>query len=435
MSGNHHGHIFSWGNTHSSDSFCISNRSNGDTPFLPIGNCLSYGDSCLLDRGTLLKLTNRNLILFFDQEKGIIEIESGITLDQLLRFIVPRGWFLPVTPGTKFVTIGGAIANDVHGKNHHTDGNFGHHLLEITIRRSAEGTLKCSPTVHSSLFSATIGGLGLTGVILQAKIKLHRICSSLIDVEEIKFNSLNEYFKIDEEAHRWKYTVAWVDTSSQNIRGIYLRGNHCTQGALIPHIAPKFDLKFFLPSITLNNFTLKLLSKLYFLKNIRKISKKSIHYDSFFYPLDFIQNWNRAYGHRGFYQFQCVLPKATASNALDQIFHLCRKNGQYSFLSVLKTFGHAPALGMLSFPCEGVTLCLDFANNGIKTRAHFKELHTLIKKFNGKLYPAKDGLMCADDFIASYPHYEKFQIYCDPDIASSFSRRVHLWPRGKTNNE
>jgi FAD/FMN-containing dehydrogenase len=400
-----------------------------DKPVLPYGLGRSYGDSCLNEGGILLDTSALSHFIAFDKQKGLLRCEAGVSLDECLKLIVPAGWFLPVTPGTKYVSVAGAIANDVHGKNHHQGGTFGCHLTQFELLRSDGQRLLCSPTENVEFFRATIGGLGLTGLILWAEFRLKAIKSAYIDSERIKFSNLDEFFAISERSHQdYEYIVAWVDclAKGENLgRGWLVRGNHA-EGDYPLKLHQSFPLAvpFELPKFVLNRLTMKAFN--FFVYNLYQMPKKVrkvIHYEPFFYPLDMIGNWNRIYGKRGFMQYQFVLPDDPDHRIIRQIITRIAEFGQ-GFLNVFKEFGSMPSPGMLSFPRQGVTLALDFPNNGAPTLRLLEELDELVRQANGVLYPAKDGRMSAADFQRFYPQWEAFSHYVDPHFSSSFWRRV-----------
>lgn len=397
---------------------------------LPYAWGRSYGDSCLNDGGILLDTTALSRFMAFDEEKGLLRCEAGVTLDACLRLIVPRGWFLPVTPGTKYVSVAGAIANDIHGKNHYKEGTFGCHVTRFELLRSNGERFICSPSENIDLFCATIGGLGLTGLILWAEFQLKPIKNAYIDMERIKFSSLDEFFAISRASHDdYEYTVAWLDCLTQGKqfgRGWIARGNHAQgEHSLQVHKEPLLMVPFNLPSFALNRLTMKILNNfMYHIYQVPKNVKKAVHYEPFFYPLDMIKNWNRIYGAPGFMQYQFVLPPNDDNHRiLRQIIQRIADSGQ-TFLNVFKEFGNRRSPGTLSFPREGVTLALDFPNNGTRTLQLLTELDHLVREANGVLYPAKDGRMSAPDFQRFYPQWEAFAAHVDPHFSSSFWRRV-----------
>lgn len=396
---------------------------------LPRGLGRSYGDSCLNDSGILIGSQQLNHFIDFSRSSGVLRCESGVSFDEILKLVVPEGWFLPVTPGTKFVTVGGAIANDVHGKNHHKAGNFGHHVIQFEILKSTGERIICSREQNSDLFYATIGGLGLTGFITWAEFRLTKIPSTWIAQEQIQFQSLDEFFKINEASEKnYEYTVAWVDcvSSSNDIRGIYLRGNFASVKDFRLHKSGGFKtIPFFFPSWVLNKFSIKAFNALYYRKNLTKVKTDIVHYDRFFYPLDSIHQWNKIYGKNGFLQYQFVIPyKGTNWQTVSKIFDIIKSSEMGSFLAVLKTFGPIESEGMLSFPQEGLTLALDFPNYGDKLFKVLDECDEIVKKAGGRVYPAKDARMSAPSFAAFYPRTTEFKKFVDPAFSSSFWRRV-----------
>ena len=397
---------------------------------LPYGLGRSYGDSCINDGGALIHTCYLDHFIAFDPTSGVLSCEAGVTLAEILEVTLPRGWFLPVTPGTKFVTVGGAIANDVHGKNHHQDGTFGHAIRVLELVRSDGNTILCSPTQHPSLFRATIGGLGLTGLITRAEIQLSPVAGPLILEEKIKFGNLDEFFSLSHEsASTHQYVVSWIDCLAKGPRlgrGIFIRGNHAPKD-YEPTFKAKgkhLNIPFYFPSWALGPWSIRTFNELYFHRQLRKIAKSTAHYDPFFYPLDTVHHWNRIYGHRGFYQYQCVIPGLSGKHAIRQILTAISKAGMGSFLAVLKMFGPKPSLGMLSFPREGVTLALDFPNTGPAVLSLFDRLDKIVLDHCGALYPAKDARMTGDTFRAGYPEWQTFSEYVDPSFSSSFWRRV-----------
>lgn len=396
---------------------------------LVIGNLRSYGDVCLNQSGHVIDSKVFDNLLSFDDKNKILTAESGITFDELLKFLVPRGYFLPVTPGTRFVTLGGAVANDVHGKNHHVAGNFGNHIEWLDLERSDGSKWRCSRSENPELFHATIGGMGLTGFIRRVAFKVISVQSSQIDAETIKFKSLSEFFAINEESKHFPYTVAWVDCiSNANGKakgcGLYFRGGHSEHGELKVHGAPKLSVPVQMPSFALNPLTMRLFNFAYYNQTQAPLKKSTQTYQQFFYPLDGINHWNRGYGSKGFYQFQFVLPFSAGVKAFEPIFDAITLSGQGSFLAVLKTFGSIPTEGMMSFPMEGITLALDFQNKGQDTLRLLQRLESMVVEAGGRLYPAKDAMMAPETFLKTYPYLSEFLRYKDPNITSDFFQRV-----------
>jgi len=401
---------------------------------LPYGQGRSYGDCCLNDLGQIISTEYLDHFINFNTKTGILKCESGVTLAQILDLIVPQNWFLPVTPGTRFVTVGGAIANDVHGKNHHLAGTFGCHLIRFELIRSDHSRIICSETENSELFRASIGGLGLTGLVSWAEIQLKPITSAYIEQQSIKYTSLDEFLSLSEDSDKdWEYTVAWLDCftsksshsdTSNDIKGIFFRGRHGEKPlAAVEQKQSNLVFPFYAPSFTLNRFTIKTFNALYYAKQTNKSKSDIIHYQPFFYPLDGIRDWYKLYGKQGFFQFQCVIPINNIA-ALNELLTRISLSGQGSFLSVLKLFGSVTSPGMLSFPRKGITLALDFANKGSSTMNLLSELESIVVNANGAIYPAKDALMHAQNYQKFYPGWEDFSDYIDPAFSSSFWRRV-----------
>jgi FAD/FMN-containing dehydrogenase len=400
-------------------------RSNA--PLLAYGLGRSYGDSCLNDGGALMDMRGLDRFLHFDVEAGTMVCEAGVSLGEILLTAVPRGWFLPVTPGTKFVTLAGAIANDVHGKNHHVGGTIGCHVEQFELVRSDGHPMVCSRTENPEMFAATIGGLGVTGIILWAEIRLKKISSARIAMDTIPFSSFEDFIKLssDDEGAKYEYTVGWVDClSGRKTRGIFMRGNHAAEGGLTPHQEKiKLSVPFMLPGLTLNPLTIWAFNNLYYAMGRAKSGPAQVHYDPFFYPLDKVNNWNRIYGKNGFTQYQCVVPESEIA-AFQEILERIARGGQGSFLGVIKKFGSVKSPGMMSFPRPGLTLALDFPFRGERTLKLFAELDEVVLAARGALYPAKDPRMSQRMFRASYPRFEEFRKYVDPALSSSFWRRI-----------
>jgi FAD/FMN-containing dehydrogenase len=397
------------------------------TSVLPYGNGRSYGDSCLNVGAGLIPTRALDRFIALDAASGIVTCEAGILLDEMFRVIMPAGWFVPVTPGTRFVTLGGAIANDVHGKNHHAVGTIGRHLVRFELLRSDGQRLICSPTHNPDWFSATIGGLGLTGVITWAQLQLRPIAGPHMSVESIRFANLDEFLQLQSESDRdFEYTVAWVDclgTGSQLGRGWLERANHATAPAPVQHAQSRgLNVPFAPPFSLVNAASLRLFNTLYYHRPRARHSDR--WFESFFYPLDSIGNWNRLYGPRGLYQYQCVIPDAAGREGTAALLEAIARSGQGSFLAVLKAFGALESPGMLSFPRKGITLALDFPNRGQSLEQLFVELDAIVRATGGRLYPAKDGRMPPELFREGFPRWREFTQFIDPRCSSSFWRRV-----------
>ncbi len=390
----------------------------------------SYGDVCLNEGGTLLDTAQLNSLIEFDPLSGRVHCEAGVTIAELLRVFVPRGWFVPVTPGTKFVTVAGAVANDIHGKNHHRSGTFGSHVESLELLRSSGERLVCSADENRELFCATIGGLGLTGLILSVRLRLKPVAGPWIHAETIPFGCLEEFLDLSRQSDAdWEYTVAWVDCVSSGRRagrGIFLRGNHTNESgaSALLDVSPKLNLFFDAPDFCVNPFTVRLFNEIYYRAHCRKKPQR-VHYDPFFYPLDGIGQWNRLYGRRGFLQYQFVISEGRTP-VMHAIFDRITRSAQGSFLAVLKHFGSRPSPGMMSFPQPGLTLALDFPNRGESILKLLDALDEMVLEAGGRVYPAKDARMPARHFQSFFPQWQAFSKWIDPSFSSSFWRRVSV---------
>jgi FAD/FMN-containing dehydrogenase len=341
---------------------------------------------------------------------------------------VPRGWFLPTTPGTKFVTVGGAIANDVHGKNHHVAGTFGCHVPSFELVRSDGSRYTCSASENPEWYRATIGGLGLTGLITWAEVQLRPIVSRHIDYEGIKFVGMDEFLALSQAASGTEYTVSWIDCVAQGrnfARGIFMKGSHATVPSELsisskPHLRVPIEM----PSGLLNRLTVGAFNSLYYHRQLQTRKTCVMDYEPFFYPLDSVLRWNRIYGREGLLQFQCVLPQDARNVGILEILRAITKSGLASFLAVIKVFGSVQSPGLLSFPRPGITLALDFP---VGREASFELLHRLgsiTLDYGGRIYPAKDALMTPHQFQTFYPQWEQFAQFIDPAFSSAFWQRV-----------
>lgn len=393
---------------------------------LAFGMGRSYGDSCLNPGGVLWNTTLLDRFIHFNRTSGTLICESGVLLRDIQKLATESGWMLAVTPGSQMVTVGGAIANDVHGKNHHRMGNFGEHITSLELVRTDGQIIQCSPNENMDFFWATIGGLGLTGIITRVHIQLRKINSVYLDTESIPYGNLNEFIELSSESEAdWEYTVSWIDClSKKNARGIFMRANHSNHFEPPPPSPKERSIPFVPPISTINRFSLPILNNTYFHLNRLKSGQRKAHYQPFFYPLDGLQHWNRMYGPKGFYQYQSVIPKEVSKEATQAMLDQVRQSGEGSFLAVLKTFGDRESKGMLSFPRPGVTLAIDFPNNGIATEKLFNLLDAIVSEAGGRLYPAKDTRMPKILFESGYPQLQEFSSYRDPGISSALSRRL-----------
>lgn len=399
-------------------------REHGGT--LPYGNGRSYGDSCLAASGRVLHLRMLDRFIRVDWQQGIMLAEAGITLAEILAVAIPRGWFLSVTPGTQYVTLGGAIANDVHGKNHHVRGTFGNHVLRLGLQRHDQGLLTCSPTDNAELFAATLGGLGLTGVIAWAEIRLMPIQSSQIDSTRVRFGSLAEFFALSAELDcNHEYSVAWIDCLARGRhagRGVFTVGDHACHGRREVAGRPRRRVPP-TPVSLVNPLSLRVFNEVYWRLHSARRTRQRVDHEPFLYPLDRLLHWNRIYGRKGFQQYQCVIPEAVAEVALGELLGAIATSGQGSFLAVLKRCGAIASPGLLSFPLPGTSLALDFPHRA-ELETLFTRLDAIVREAGGRLYPAKDAHMSASDFRRAYPAWEQVEALRDPALNSRFWKRV-----------
>ena len=415
------------------DRYALSEDS-WSSPTLAVGMSRSYGDVALVSDGLAISTAGLNKFISFDLETGILECEPGVLLREIQATFVKRGWMLPVTPGTSFVTIGGAIANDVHGKDHHFAGTFGDHVISLELATSSGERYLCSREENQGLFRATIGGLGLTGFIVSAKIQLKRVAGPYFDAEAITFGTLEEFFSISEQTEKenWEASVAWFDCSTPKAgRGSFTRGNASRREYRPAKDDAKLDLNsrsinfpVTPPFSLINKLTLDAFNHAYFQLQRVIAGKSEMHYKDFYYPLDGVTNWNRIYGPRGFYQYQSVVPMDTASAATKEMLNAIRRSGEGSFLGVIKTFADKEPAGLLSFAKHGVTLALDFPNRGESTKRLFKILDNIVRDAGGRLNPSKDARMSREMFQEGFPQLKNFLKYRDPGFSSDFAKRL-----------
>jgi FAD/FMN-containing dehydrogenase len=404
---------------------------------LPFGCGRSYGDVALNPRGTLIDCRDLDRFISFDRQAGILRCEAGVTIADIIALLArPRPgetrWFLPVMPGTRFVTVAGAIANDVHGKNHHRLGTFGRHVLAMEIARTDGMQQTCSPTENSGLYAATIGGLGLTGIILSATLQLRQVSGTALDAEEVRFDNLDEFFALSEQSDAaWEYTAAWVEcrASGQQLgRGIFSRANHADGiDAPAPPRSPRVDVPVTPPFSLVNSASVRCFNALYWRKPLaRRRAHAARGCGPVLFPLDAIGGWNRLYGPHGFYQLQCVVPAPAMRSIIAEMIKMVAASREGSAFAVLKTFGDVPSPGLLSFPMPGATLTLDFANRGATTLELLGRLTGLAGDAGGRLYPAKDSVMTAEAFRRGFPRADEFRPFIDPGLGSALARRVGL---------
>lgn len=375
---------------------------------IPYGNGRSYGDSALSKN--IVQVKPHNYFLGFDESSQTLHIQAGVLLSEILDVFVPKGYFLKITPGTKLITVGGAIASDVHGKNHHVEGCFSE-CVEMFLLMLPDGEIvSCSKQENAELFRATCGGMGLTGVILEAKITLKKINSKNINQITIKTKNLNETFEAFEQYKDKPYSVAWVDCLAKGDalgRCLLMVGEFSDDGNLDYVSKEKLNIPFNFPSFSLNSLSVKIFNFLYYGKVRSNVSSQKVSIDQFFYPLDAMKNWNRIYGKNGFTQYQFILPKVESYKGLEEMLKLIADSGKGSFLAVLKLYGKAND-NYLSFPMEGYSLALDFkVEEGLFDL--FDKLDEVVLKYEGRIYLAKDARVSQTVFEKGYPEIDKFR--------------------------
>jgi FAD/FMN-containing dehydrogenase len=368
----------------------------------------SYGDSA--NSSSVLQTDYLDHFIEFNESTGVLTCEAGVSIREILELIVPKGWFVPVTPGSSFVTIGGAIASDVHGKNHHLSGTFSEHLLSFDLLLGTGEVVRVTKNSYPDLFRATCGGMGLTGMILSASIQLKPIKSSQIHQTTIKVSCLESVCEQFEANHASTYSVAWIDclASGKRLgRSLLMLGEHLQDGNLKVAKKKSLNMPIDMPSSILNHYSIKAFNSLYYHKIFSKTKTELVSFEPYFYPLDAIGKWNRLYGKAGFVQYQFVLPKAVGVKGLRQILEVIVKSGKGSFLAVLKAFGKANE-NFLSFPIEGYTFALDFKMSG-ETVQLIKLLDSMVVERGGRIYLTKDALMSETSFKRTYPQWEQFE--------------------------
>ena len=436
---NHKENLSGWGNNINVNSNIYLPKNNDDiTNLYKKGIALnsitrglgrSYGDSSL--DNSIISLKNYEKYIKFDNELGTLECSSNYSLNEILKLIVKKGWFFNVTPGSKFITIGGAIASDVHGKNHHLDGSFCDYIFSFKIITSQGVLYNCSKEENLELFQASCGGMGLTGIIVSAKIKLLKIKSKIINTEIIKTKNLEQTIKSFKKFNANKYIVAWIDALAKNEhmgRSIIFIGNHSDEGDLNFFEKIKFSIPKIFPGFLLNRYIIKAFNKFYYFihKNNKKI-KQSLN--NFFYPLDAIGSWNNLYGKEGFIQIQILITEKNFEEVICKTLEFFQKKKQFSFLTTLKELGIGNE-NYLSFPSKGYTLTLDLKmNSNLKTI--YEEFELLLAQYKTKVYLTKDSFMSKKYFEDTYKKLNKFKEiknkYDPLNVIKSFqSRRLGL---------
>jgi decaprenylphospho-beta-D-ribofuranose 2-oxidase len=413
---------------------------DGDQPhYISRGLGRSYGDAALNAESGVISHVRLNRFLSFDPKTAILECEAGVSFAEIGDVFLPRGYFAPVTPGTKFVTIGGAIAADVHGKNHHRDGTIAGFVVDMTLLLPSGAVMVCSPTVQERVFWATVGGMGLTGIILSARLQLRRVESAYILVDYEKSadldGALRAFADTDES---YQYSMAWMDCLARGRslgRSVLMRGNHAPAARVVrdrqPLTPPRkrvLGIPFAPPFGVLNRLTVGPFNAVYYRQH-RDRTNQLVNVDSFFYPLDSIHHWNRLYGKRGFVQYQVAFPLEGGREALIALLERFVASGRTSFLTVLKRFGPGNA-GLLSFPFEGYTLTLDLPVTDDLPN-FVRGLDELIVQRGGRVYLAKDALLAPETFAVMYPRLGEFlevKRSLDPlsKLSSTLARRLGM---------
>ncbi len=409
-------------------------------PVLAHGLGRSYGDVALVRDGRVVLTRRLDRMLDFDPETGWLWCEAGVSIEDLIRVFLPRGWFPPVVPGTQFVTLGGAIANDIHGKNHHVDGTFCDHVRRFELLTASGEIVRCEP--GSPLFDATVGGLGLTGLILSVELKLCPVAGPWVETESVRVENLDHFFEVSAGSVDFSHTVSWIDcvTSGRSLgRGIFMRGRHAPAGVdptpgllgrVSDLVSPFLDVPLDGPPWLMNGLTMRAFNEAYFRKQRKGETRAVTNFQPFFFPLDFVGNWNRIYGSRGFLQYQLVVPHDPEHRAIRTVLEEITRARMASFLAVIKEFGETDH-GGLSFPRPGVTLALDFANHGAPLLELLDRLDAVVAEAGGRVYLGKDARLPIERFRQMYPGWGDWKAVRDehdPDrvFQSELGRRLGL---------
>lgn len=438
--------IAGWGNYPMSDSYVFQPSGESDLKkvlnklkVIPRGLGRSYGDQAVNDAKHVAVCTKMNHFIAWDEAQGLLECEAGVSLEEIITYFAPKGWLPMICPGTKFVTIGGAIANDIHGKAHHIDGSFVNCVISFKIMLADGSTVEASRTENSDLFWANFGGLGLLGVIISAKIKLRKIETTYFKQKSIVIKNLDEMLEaLDKYDHEYNYSVAWIDALAKGKKlgsGVLTLGNaakldelpeNLKKEPLKIHPKGKLSVPMFMPNFTLNGFTVKILNRL--IAFVQNSPKNFVHYEKFFFPLDAINNWNRGYGKRGFIQYQFVIPEENGRDNVAKILEMIADSGCTPFLNVFKRMGDGQ--GILSFPFKGYTLAIDFPVTK-NLKAFTKKLDAKVLEAGGRLYLGKDAMLDEQMFKSMYPQHKEWMAIkakYDPSnvFTSNISRRLGL---------
>ena len=425
-------HYSSWGNRGSSPHYASipANMSQASINYEQDSNIVyglgrSYGDVCLNANHGLIDSRYLDRLVDYNETDLLITCQAGVILKNLITFLDNKNKFVQVSPGTANVTVGGMVANDIHGKNHHRVGSFGNHIYSLTLLKGDGSIVECSDTNNRDLFAATIGGLGLTGMILTVTLNLKTVNNNCIAVKSIKTKNIEHMLGLfDKTDDEYEYTVAWLDMQSNPQRGIFSCGNHAEGDVDCGSSVKAKTIPVNAPNWLLNSVSSRLFNQLYYIKG--KAHEYAVtSYQSFFYPLDNVEYWNRLYGRRGFYQYQFVVPYERFSSVYAEILKLIKKFSQPTYLAVLKKFGEIKSVGMLSFPRAGYTLAMDFPDKGESSLKMFASFDQVVIDAGGAVYPAKDGRMSRDIFVRSFPRVNEFIKYKDEKFCSDFWRRVN----------
>ena len=395
----------------------------GDSAVLAHGLGRSYGDAALLDGGRVILTRRLDKMLAFDAATGWVRVEAGVTVGDLIETFLPRGFFVPVVPGTQQVTVGGAIANDIHGKNHHSDGTFGDHIRRVELLTASGEVVVCDAEHEPDLFWATVGGLGLTGIILSAELRLAPVAGPWIEVESVRLDNLDHFFEVSGQSSDFSHVVTWLDSVASGAamgRGILMRGRHAPAGVsgggvldrVVGALEPVLDVPFDLPDGLMNSVTMRLFNEVYYRKQPKGRRLSVQHYRPYFFPLDGIANWNRGYGPRGMVQYQLVVPPDPGHEAVRAVLRAVTESGMPSFLTVMKEFGDR-CHRWLSFPRAGTTVALDFPRFGAGLDALFDRLDGIVADAGGRVYLGKDSRMPREVFRRMYPTWEEWKAVRD----------------------
>ncbi len=405
------------------DVSTLLNERDGSA-MLAAGLGRSYGDTGLLSNGKMVSMLGLNHMIDFNEETGWLRCEAGVSLDDIIETFLPRGYFPPVVPGTKHITVGGAIGNDIHGKNHHCDGTFTDHVRNVEILTASGEIVVCDAEHEPELFHATVGGMGLTGIILSAEIKLNKVESPLIEMESIRVENLDHFFEVSAESSNYTHVVSWIDCAKQGKhmgRGIFMRGRHADADATrAPSIIERLEkaakpilkMPCDAPNWVLGKPFIKVFNEVYYRKQLKAQSRCLTAIDPFFFPLDIIRDWNRGYGPRGFLQYQLVVPHDPEHRVIREVLADISKTGMASFLAVIKEFGPQDH-GGLSFPMPGVTLAMDFPNFGAPLFELFDRLDARVVEAGGRVYLGKDARLSKETFRKMYPKWEEWKLVRD----------------------